>query len=154
MRHAAFRRQSSLPKVRAYVHVYPAESFGTFTDLRSAGPANYPCFEIYSGHVSSGENAVTVPRAAPLLQSIYPQFDICRLSRVLAIPFSDTLKIPQYIRTLISTAYVSPRWNIHGFLSRSCCPHNTRRSIFVSPDIFLVLQYNDDFCRSRKLSSF
>jgi hypothetical protein len=105
-------------------------------DLHFIGHADYPWFEIYPGHVSAGENDVATSRVAPLLQRVYPQFDICRLIGFLAIPFSHATKTPQYIRTLISTAQVPTSWQIKGSLSRSCCPHNTPRSIRVSPGIF------------------
>lgn len=86
------------------------EVYGTLSiESTFIDPAIYPWFEIYPGHVSTGENGVT---SRVTLQSAYPQFDICRPLLCLVLLSSHifhTSKIPQYTRTLISIVRVLPR---------------------------------------------
>jgi hypothetical protein len=67
--------------------------FRDITDLHT-GPFVYPWLQVYPGDVSGGQNDAT-SRIAPLLQSVYPQFDICRLHYfIFVILFLSYLKDP------------------------------------------------------------
>jgi hypothetical protein len=95
----------------------------------------YPWFEIYPGHVSTGENRVATSRVTFSVLA-YPQFDICKPTIFFLLFLSShVLKIPQYIRTLIYIVQFPPRRKISGFPCQPYYPHNTRRSTCVSSGI-------------------
>ncbi len=90
----------------------PVEAFRTLLTC-TQGPSVYPWLLIYPGHVSAGQNDDATSRIAPLLQPVYPQFDICRLYYcILVILLFLYLKDPA----------VYPYFDIYGahFLKMEC----------------------------------
>ncbi len=62
---------------RAYMCI--VEAFERLLTCTGTGPSIYPWLQVYPGRVSAGQNNVATSRIVPMLQPVYPQFDICRL---------------------------------------------------------------------------